>query len=990
MGKENPELRFEEGETNMKRSLEIAFAIAVAITTLTMGQPLHARKPQMGRLSVQPVPCCVVTAIDSRTSIVTAKENANGRTFEFQVPNPRLMAQIHPGTPIYVNFSTKQVSLNGDAMCCTMISNSAPPAAAAHAPAAKPATAPHSAPAPAKTLPDAIRTLAVRVVTGAAGSCDQVWFSIGALGWKLENPHRNSGDSHAGCGQLSIHCAEEGAKHVQHETERQVKGLCMFEAGADDTYELPIPAGLVQPPYLTTDDIVLLGLQKKGIGGLYNAPDSPPGDWGPHKVTLLVNGVPYPNDSCCIVGQRLHHGNATWVQVQKPYPVTNEEVFVRSLRLIPNPALDKMSEDLAFLTTKFGKDRGISGWLAQPIGPTCAIGTVIRTPGISNDGLATIDLSVDKIEITKALQSPSAAISSRSAQQATRAPAAAGSTKTEVLEYLLDNKHGIPGARYLRVEYAYHSNPVPKDQEHVRICGEVYRDTDYEGWFEIHPRDASDVAVLSSASSTSAGIIPAVPPAPAAILAQPSSTGISGIKTHRTTGLKPPPIAYIVEQVAHQNAIANQVLRLEQQVIEAFEKAEAAAGRPPLPETILRKSLPTASAKAFDWTSLGKVTPIRDQESCGSCWDFATLAALESSVLIRYNMVTPRSNATTDLSEQYILDNAIFSSCGGGWQGEAATEMMLVGTAKESDVPYIDKKQGPRLITDNPYRALIWGFVGDGISPSNAQLKEALLVHGPLAVSVLADGQACNGVSNCRQPDTPGSFYDYFDNYQTYLKAHPDGVIRERAKGQPDHVVLLVGWDDYRGAWRIKNSWGSNEGDNGFGWIAYGSNSIGFGAIWVEAWNTRIPLPPEILEWLNKAKKLAQDAEQEERALAEQSDRAMAQAQAAAAQAKSAAQQAAADAAEKARIAGELAKIAAEKQKEIETAANQTEKKAKETAAKAAQSAADAANGDAARAKSAADHAAAQALDTANSAAKEIAAHFPALPDPRKHLPKFP
>jgi len=352
---------------------------------------------------------------------------------------------------------------------------------------------------------NAIRSLAVRVITGAAGSCDQVWFSIGPLGWKLDNPHRNSGDSHAGCGQLSVHCAEEGAKHAEHEAERQAKGLCLFTAGADDTYQLPIPTGL-NPPYLTIDDITLIALQKKGIGGLYNAPDSPPGDWGPHKITLLVNGAPYPDASCCVVSQRLHHGNATWVHVLKPS--TTEDVFVRSLRLIPNPALNKMSEDVAFLTTKFGKDRGISGWLAQPIGPTCATGKVLRTPGISNDGLATIDLAVDKIEITKTLPpAPAhqiAGISLRGGQQLTgTAPpgpaSSAAPPKTETLEYVLDNKHGIPGARYLRVEYAFHGNAVPRNQDHVRICGEVYRDTDYESWFEIHPRDASDVTVLSPA-----------------------------------------------------------------------------------------------------------------------------------------------------------------------------------------------------------------------------------------------------------------------------------------------------------------------------------------------------------------------------------------------------------------------------------------------------------------------------------------------------------
>jgi hypothetical protein len=352
---------------------------------------------------------------------------------------------------------------------------------------------------------NAIRTLAVRVVTGAAGSCDQVWFSIGPLGWKLENAHRNSGDSHAGCGQLSVHCAEESAKHAEHEAERQAKGLCLFTAGADDTYELPIPAGM-NPPYLTTDDITLVALQKKGMGGLYNAPDSPPGDWGPHKVTLLVNGAPFPDASCCLVNERLHHGNATWVQTLKPYPLNaanrDEEIFARSLRLIPNAALNSMSEDVALLTTKFGKDRGISGWLAQPIGPTCATGRVIRTPAVSTDGLATIDLGVDKIEITKTLppargaQIPALALS-RGEPEPTGSATPAQGAKTETLEYVLDGKHGIAGSRYLRVEYAFHGNALPRNQDQVRICGEVYRDTDYESWFEIHPRDAADVAVFS-------------------------------------------------------------------------------------------------------------------------------------------------------------------------------------------------------------------------------------------------------------------------------------------------------------------------------------------------------------------------------------------------------------------------------------------------------------------------------------------------------------
>jgi hypothetical protein len=79
----------------MKRSLASTFAIAIAM--LTMGQPLQAGKPQVGRATAaqpQRVACCVVTAIGSPAGVVTAKENATGRTFEFQVTSPKLSARV--------------------------------------------------------------------------------------------------------------------------------------------------------------------------------------------------------------------------------------------------------------------------------------------------------------------------------------------------------------------------------------------------------------------------------------------------------------------------------------------------------------------------------------------------------------------------------------------------------------------------------------------------------------------------------------------------------------------------------------------------------------------------------------------------------------------------------------------------------------------------------------------------------------------------------
>jgi hypothetical protein len=96
------------------------------------------------------------------------------------------------------------------------------------------------------------------------------------------------------------------------------------------------------------------------------------------------------------------------------------------------------------------------------------------------------------------------------------------------------------------------------------------------------------------------------------------------------------------------------------------------------------------------------------------------------------------------------------------------------------------------------------------------RLKDALCKFGPLAVTVLAT-----------------------DAFQAYTGGD---IFNECASGDINHAVTLIGWDDDKQAWLIKNSWGTGWGDTcgygserGYMWIAYGCNKIGAYAAWVYA-----------------------------------------------------------------------------------------------------------------------------------------------------------
>ena len=239
----------------------------------------------------------------------------------------------------------------------------------------------------------------------------------------------------------------------------------------------------------------------------------------------------------------------------------------------------------------------------------------------------------------------------------------------------------------------------------------------------------------------------------------------------------------------------------------------------PISIELIRKWLLTCntSRSFYDARISGLITPVKLQK-CGNCWTYGAVGAYETS----YKKV---NNLVIDASEQQAGNCTNANACSGG-NAYLIFEWMVNNNKNlntEAASPDLGANMAcPAAVPATNYYAIDWGIcsaTGDISKIASVdEIKKAICTYGSVSASLNATDLFSNY--------TTGVFYETPSNYTT---------------PSSNHAILIIGWDDSKSAWLIKNSWGATNlgtvdwGENGYGWVHYGTNNIGRKAAWVLA-----------------------------------------------------------------------------------------------------------------------------------------------------------
>jgi len=224
--------------------------------------------------------------------------------------------------------------------------------------------------------------------------------------------------------------------------------------------------------------------------------------------------------------------------------------------------------------------------------------------------------------------------------------------------------------------------------------------------------------------------------------------------------------------------------------------------------------MPSVLPTSFSWRNINGTdytTPVKNQAPAPTCEAYALCASLET--LMQYQL---GERYGPDLSETHLYFYA-----GGTYEAGYVNIMDAANYLVEYGVPDEGCFPDPHRPFDYPFESLPgwenrtmkiteWGWVSHDID----SIKTALIDHGPLAICV----------SFCKD------FYYYHGGVYTHRWGKHAG----------GHVMCLVGYDDTKQAWLVKNSAGTEWGEEGWIWISYDADmfaewyGVGTGIMYID------------------------------------------------------------------------------------------------------------------------------------------------------------
>ncbi|KAL4481964.1 hypothetical protein ABPG74_008053 [Tetrahymena malaccensis] len=220
-------------------------------------------------------------------------------------------------------------------------------------------------------------------------------------------------------------------------------------------------------------------------------------------------------------------------------------------------------------------------------------------------------------------------------------------------------------------------------------------------------------------------------------------------------------------------------------------KAEPMKGYLRQGENVDNSDLP----ESFDWRDKGIITPAKFQNTCGSCWTFATTGVIESQYALKYGELL-------HFSEQMLLDcDNINQGCRGGLMTDAYQYLQQTGGIQTADT-YGDYKNKKDICNFDKTKVKAKVVDWYQIPENEETIRRELVKNGPVAVGI---------------------------NART-LQFYEGGIVDPKnCDDKINHAVLIVGYGVEEGIpyWLIKNQWGAEWGIKGFFKLIRGKKQCG-------------------------------------------------------------------------------------------------------------------------------------------------------------------